>query len=114
MDSRRWPVKPLPYNLSSTTVSSLQTTPDQLQAPAVFVVFHPTGVVLAKLSRTASSLPGIAEQVGGKIWREEGRGRCVAGQGVEIASSGGKEGSRGRGVRGGVNYEGYGEQEESV
>ena len=73
MDSGRWPVKPLQPNCSSTTVSSLQTTPDQLQAPAVFVVFHPTDVVLAKSRRTASSLPGIAEQVGGKTMTRRAR-----------------------------------------
>ena len=79
MDSGRWPVKPLQPNCSSTTVSSLQTTPDQLQAPAVFVAFHPTDVVLAKLSRTASSLPGIAEQVGGQIMARR-RARTVRGR----------------------------------
>ena len=38
----------------------------------------------------------------------------MAGQGVGIASSRGKEGSRGRLVRGGVKYEDYGVREESI
>ena len=78
-DSGRWPVNHLQSKSSFTTVSSLQVIPDQLQAPAVFVVFHPTDVVLARSSRTASSLPGIAEQVGRKIMTRR-RARTVRGR----------------------------------
>ena len=67
MDSGRWPVKPLQDKSSFTTVSFLQLTPPQEQAPVVFVVSHPTDVVLARSSRAVSSPPGIAEQVGRKF-----------------------------------------------
>ena len=82
MDSGRWPVKPLSYKFSSTTVSFLQVIPDQLQAPAVFVVSHPTDVVLVRSSRAASSPPGIAEQVGRKIMtRRRARTVCSRARG---------------------------------
>ena len=79
MDSGRWPVKPLSCKFSFTTVSSLQVTPDQLQASVVFVVSHPTDVVLARSSREVSSPPGIAEQDGGKIMTRR-RVRTVRGR----------------------------------
>ena len=94
-------------------MSSLQATPDQLQAPAVFVVSHPTDVVSARSSRAVSSLPGIAEQVGGKTMtrrartvrsRAEGGGSLIRALGWVVREGGAR----------GSDYEDYGKQEESV
>ena len=74
------------------------------------MVFHPSDVdMLAKSSRTASSLPGIAEQVGGKTMTRRARTvRSRAGGGGSLIRALGwvvREG----GARG-SDYEDYGDR----
>ena len=87
-----------------------QVMPSQSQAPMVFVVSHPSDVVLARSSRAASSLPGIAEQEGGKIMtRRRARTACSrAGRGDSLIRALGGVARKG-GARG-SDYEDYGDR----